>query len=545
MKETRDILTLFEALSNYEVFTPPRIARDILDLLPESVWTNPNLKFLDPCTKSGVFLRECFFRLESGLRGKSIHKAEDGIEYDLNDFKQRTTHILKNMLYGISISELTGYTARRTLYGVMEANTDKQIEAIESFERSKNNDQWTEQEKWNFIGRNKFNEFFDHNMFMTPEYEGHEHEGNVFFPRDEVQKLLLENGNYEIEDTYFPFIDDRTKHKKIKQIKGGKLKFDVIVGNPPYQISDGGAGASAKPIYHQFVEQSLKLNPTYISFIIPSRWFTGGKGLNDFRQNMLKDRCISHLVDFPNAKDCFPGNSIGGGVCYFLRDKNHNGDCEITNVSGGNKTTVVRALNQFDVFIRHNQALPIIEKIKSKNEASLSSLVSSRNPFGYPTKVRGDTNPTRNSLKLFSSSGESYVEKSSLEKNHTTANSWKVMISRITSEHAGEPDSTGKFKVLSKINVLKPDEVCTDSYLIIGRFDDESSALNLANYLKTKLARFLLQQAVTSINLSSERFEFIPLLDFSQSWDDSTLYQKYSLTSEEITFIDSLIKDMS
>ena len=160
MKETRDILVLFEALNNHEIFTPPKLAKEMLDLLPEEVWINPSLKFLDPCTKSGIFLREIFYRLYEGLKAKGVHKAHDGLEYDLSDDQERINHILKNMIYGIATSELTGYVARRTLYGVMEANTDKQLAALESFTKSENYNQWSEEEQLKFVGRNKFNEYY-------------------------------------------------------------------------------------------------------------------------------------------------------------------------------------------------------------------------------------------------------------------------------------------------------------------------------------------------------------------------------------------------
>src|SRR5690606_11537496 len=186
MKESRDILTLFEALSSHEVFTPPRVARAMLDLLPEEIWSDPTVRLLDPAVKSGVFLRESFFRFFSSLPANK-HTGHDGKVYDLSDRQQRINHILKNMLYGIAISELTSYMSRRTLYGVMKANTDKQIASVESFERSSNYESWDEQSRYDFIGRNEFNEHYDHKLFCTPEYRGFEDEGNIFYPVDEVE----------------------------------------------------------------------------------------------------------------------------------------------------------------------------------------------------------------------------------------------------------------------------------------------------------------------------------------------------------------------
>lgn len=390
MKESKDILSLFEALNSHEVFTPPRVARQMLDLLPQEIWSDPSMKILDPCTKSGVFLRESFYRLFSSLYGKGIYETENGDIYDLDDKQQRINHILKNMLFGIATSELTAYLSRRTLYGVMKANTDKQISAIEAFEQSSNFHQWTEQEKYNFIGRNKFNEYFDHKLFCTPEYEGFEEEGNIFYPNDEVKKLVMKEDDYEIEDKYFPFIEENTKHKKILDIRGSIMKFDVIIGNPPYQISDGGGnGASAMPIYQNFVSLAKSLNSKYISFIIPSRWFSGGKGLDLFRFSMLKDKSIKKLVDFQNGKDCFPGTSISGGVCYFIMDRNHNGKCEVVNVMGNKYQSKKRYLDSHSIFIRSNLAIDIVTKIQKNCTTYFSSIVSSRNPFGLASKTRG------------------------------------------------------------------------------------------------------------------------------------------------------------
>lgn len=545
MKESSDILSLFEPLNNHEVFTPPRLAREILKTIPKGIWTDPNIKILDPCVKSGVFLREAMYLLFAGLSGRGIHEACDGKTYDLNDPKQLMKHILKNMLFGIATSELTSYLSRRTLYGVMEANTDKQTALIDAFEKSKNNHEWSEEEKVKFLVRNRFNDYYDHKMFDVPEYRGLEHEGNIFYPRERVQKKVIEDGSYQIEDTYYPFIEKDSEHSQIERIRNGEMKFDVIIGNPPYQMSDGGNAASAKPIYHLFVEQALKIKPQYISFIIPARWYAGGKGLNSFRENMLNSTNISHLVDFPNGKDCFPGTSIGGGVCYFLHDRKYDGECNVTNVFGNERNTSIRSLSKFPLFIRNNLSVSIVEGMGEHLLSSLSEIVSSRNPFGYPTKHRGVEARFPGALTLHSSQGISYVTRSSLGKIDSAVDAYKVIISRVTTEHAGEPSKDGKFKVLSTVKVLEPKEVCTDSYLSLGNFETKAEADNLLRYLKTKIARFLLLQAITSINLSSEKFIFVPLLDFSKTWTDDELAKKFGLTEEQIKHIDSTMKEMN
>ncbi|MDE1892378.1 MAG: Eco57I restriction-modification methylase domain-containing protein [Betaproteobacteria bacterium] len=544
MKESNDILVLFESLNNHEVFTPPRLARQMLDLFPDDVWVNPEHKFLDPCVKSGVFLREIFYKLFDGLKGKGKFTADDGITYNLNDNHQRINHIFKNMLYGIATSELTGYVSRRTLYGVMEADSDKQISSVESFERSKNFTDWTDQQRLDFIGRNQFNDYYDHTIFKTKEYEGFEKEGNIFYPSQEVNEIAINENNFIIEETYFPFIDSRTKHKKIIAIKDNQMKFDVIVGNPPYQQNDGGHGASASPIYNLFIDQAKLLSPRYILMIIPSRWFAGGKGLDDFRSKMLSDNKLRYLYDYVNAKECFPRISIGGGVCYFLWDNTYNGKCEVVNIHNGEKQFSVRDLNEFPIFVRYNRAIDIIKKVLKLKESVVSEIVSSRNPFGQSSSERGKETKDPDSVSIYSSKGVGFLPPSKIKNGLDLVNKYKVSISKVTSEHAGEPDKSGKFKILSNIRVLSPNEICTDSYLVIGNYDKETMAENLANYLKTKFARFLLLQAVSSINLSKDKFCFIPLQDFLLEWTDEKLFKKYSLTKEEVSFIDSLIKPM-
>ena len=322
------------------------------------------------------------------------------------------------------------------------------------------------------------------------------------------------------------------------------MKFDVIIGNPPYQMSDGGNGASAKPVYHLFVEQAKKLNPRFLIMITPSRWFNGGKGLDKFREAMLNDNHITHLVDYQNAKDCFPGISIGGGVSYFLWERNKQANCTITNVINGQSNTQVRQLNQFPVFVRYNEAIDIITKVKSKKEKTVVDIVSSRNPFGLATNARGNSKFKSNSLALYSSNGVTYIEPSSVTQGKEFIKQYKVMISRVTSEHAGEPDKDGKYKVIAKSQLLKPNEVCTDSYVIACPSDEREISENFYSYLRTKFARFLILQTLSSINLSRDRYEFVPVQDFSKSWTDAELYEKYGLTEEEIAFIESMIKPM-
>lgn len=278
--------------------------------------------------------------------------------------------------------------------------------------------------------------------------------------------------------------------------------------------------------------------------ITPSRWFNGGKGLDKFRESMLTDRRITHLVDYQNAKDCFPGISIGGGVSYFLWERDKNSDCEITNIINGRSVTMTRRLDQYPVFVRYNEAISIIEKVQAKKEKSVVDMISSRNPFGLPTNERGWETGGTGYLRLYSSKGVGYVKRAEVNQGTEYVDQYKIMISRVTSEHAGEPDKDGAYKVIAKIQILKPGEICTDSYIVACPSNDERYTENFYNYLRTKFARFLILQSLSAINLSRDRYEFVPMQDFSKEQTDDVLYAKYGLSEEEIEFIESQIKPM-
>ena len=334
-----------------------------------------------------------------------------------------------------------------------------------------------------------------------------------------------------------------------KAIDNDNMKFNAIVGNPPYQVMDGGAGVSAKPVYNLFVEIAKLIKPDYISMIMPSRWFAGGKGLDSFREEMLSDKRLSHIFDFINAKDCFPTASIGGGVNYILWNAKHCSDCSITTIQGDMRDTETRPLNQFSVFIRYNAAIHIVNKCKS--EKNFDSIVNTRNPFGLSSNVRGEKS---GELRLISSAGISWLPKSAVPSSNTLLSKYKILMSKVTAEHAGEPDRNGQFKIVSRTEVVGPNDVCTDSYLIIGESEHKSVVENEYKYIQTRFARFLLMLAVSSINLSPDKFQFVPLQDFTEDSDidwnkpipdiDKQLYKKYNLTKEEIEFIEKMIKPM-
>jgi len=493
-----DVLNCIANLSNDEVFTPPELANKMLDLLPQELFRSSKTTFLDPFTKSGVFLREIVKRLDKGL-------AEE-----IPDRQKRINHILHHQVFGIACTELTSLLARRSVYCSKTANGQYSI-----------------------------------SKFDTPE-------GNILYKNIKhtwvngkckycgASQSVYDRGS-EAEQYAYMFIHTDNPKQFFKN-----MKFDVIIGNPPYQLSDGGNNASAKPIYHLFVEQAMQLKPHYISIITPSRWFNGGKGLDKYREKMLNDGHISQLIDYQNAKDCFPNNSIGGGVSYFLWDIRYQGPCRITNIIGGNVYTLTRAMNEYPVYVRYNESVSIINKVKEKKEKNLVNFLSSRNPFGFPTNERGCSKKDLvHSIKLISSQGEGYVSLSDITQGREYVDSYKVMIGRVTSEHAGEPDkTTGKYKVFSSLRFLYPKEICTDSYIVGGMDKSKDQAMNFFNYLKTNFVRFLILQSLSSINLSREAYVLVPLQDFSHPWTDEMLYKKYGLTDEEIAFIESMIRPM-
>jgi hypothetical protein len=452
-----DVLTCLANLSNDEVFTPPEVANRMLDMLPEELWHDSSATFLDPACKSGVFLREIAKRLIEGLKE------------EIPDLQERIDHIFHKQLYGIAITELTSLLSRRSVYCSKYPNSKY---SITLFEDTSGNIRYKRiLHRWQ--------------------------NGKCLFCG--ASESEYERGD-ELETHAYEWIHT------IKPEEIFKMKFDVIIGNPPYQLSDGGNGVSASPIYQKFIEQAIKLKPKYLSMIVPSRYFAGGKGLDSFRERMLSDRRICKIVDFINAKDCFPQNSISGGVNYFLWNRDYEGDCEFTTILGNEQDTQMRKLDEFPTFVRYNSAIEIIHKVHTSSFVPLSNVVSSRNPFGIPTAARGDETPKTGYIKLISSKGIGYIPLSDVIKGTELVSKYKVMVSRITYEHAGEPDKDGKLRVLSKIEVLQPQEVCTDSYLVIGSFETNIEAENLANYLRTKFARFLISQTLSAINLSKDKF---------------------------------------
>lgn len=322
------------------------------------------------------------------------------------------------------------------------------------------------------------------------------------------------------------------------------MKFDVIIGNPPYQLADGGK-TGATPLYHKFVESAKTLEPRNLCMIIPSRWFAGGRGLNEFRKNMMNDERILKIVDFPKSRECFPGVDIAGGVCYFLWQNKYSGDCDFVSVYGGEETSVKRSLSEFDVVIRDNKAIQIIKKINKISKESMKDCVLKVSPFGLRSFVRGEKERGDNNITVISSGGRGFLPRSNVSKNVDVVDHYKVVIGYLNPDRAGVNNSLdGKSNVTTKVKVIEPGEVVTETYIIVFTSRNKNDVENAAEYIKTKLCRFLILQTLSSMHIKQSNFSFVPMLDFSKTTSDEKLYDKYGLSESEIKYIESKIKPM-
>lgn len=500
-QHTPDVLSCLANLSNDEVFTPPDVVNQMLDLLPQGLFSDPNTTFLDPACKTGVFLREIAKRLLVGLEDK------------IPDLQERIDHIFHKQLFGIAITELTSLLSRRSLYCSKYPNGPYSITKFDDAEGNiryrRINHTWGRDGKCTFCGASK--EQWDRGQ--------------------------------NLETYAYEWIHAKNPEEIFN------MKFDVIISNPPYQlkVNESGKGLGAVPIYQKFFEQVEKLRPRFITMIIPDRWFAGGVGLEDFRKNMLTSHHISKLVDYSNAAECFSGVDLNGGVCFFLYDNGIHEYCDYTNINGGKSTKLIRKLNEFDIFIRSNEALTIVDKVLAKNEKKLNSIggCSPQTPYGFlSTYVGSQERQHTDDCQLLSSKGWSFVNRKDVTKSIDTIDLYKPMISKLSCEHAGAPDKSGMYRVLSRMEILKPAQICSQSYLTICPCKTEEEAENIFDYLRTKFVRFLILQTLIGMNLSISNFKFVPWLDFSKKWTDEMLYERYSISKEEIEYIESIIRPM-
>jgi site-specific DNA-methyltransferase (adenine-specific) len=504
-----DVLTCIANLSNDEVFTPPEFANRMLDSLAEAwavnnggadLWADKTVRFLDPCTKSGVFLREITSRLTKGLTGA------------IPDLETRVDHILTQQVFGIGITHLTSLLARRSIYCSKLAN-----------------------------GKHSIAKGFANEA------------GNIWFQRVEhtwkggkcsycgASQEALDRGQ-ELESHAYAFIHTDDIKARVAELFGGEMQFDVIIGNPPYQLDDGGYGTSAAPIYQLFVENALNLNPRYAVFVTPSRWMAGGKGLDKYRARMLSDKRLRSIVDYPKLYEGFPGVKIRGGISYFLWDRDYSGPCNVQTIWDGKPTgpAVARFLDTFDVLVRRNEAVPILAKVRAKNEPTLDARVSSQKPFGLRTFFHGKPDPRgiRNPIKLFGSQKVTWVERSEVPSNAAWIDRWKVLMTRVQGTSAAV-----ETKFLSKPIIAEPGTACTESYLVAGIFDMEREASNYASYLRTRFARFLVSLRKSTQDAPKNVYAFIPDLPLDHPWTDPMLYARYGLTKDEISFIESQVAE--
>lgn len=501
-----DILETIADLSNDEVFTPPQLTNKVLDMLPKEIWSNPKITFLDPATKTGVFLREITKRLIKGL------------ETEIPDLQERVNHILTKQVYGLAITELTALMSRRTVYCDTRANSENSV----------------------------CTEFND-------EY------GNIKFPKS--KHIFNKKKKCEIcgagEDLYgdVPGLDNYAYsflHDDLKEVFGN-MKFDVIIGNPPYQLETGESSSSI-PLYNKFVDKALDMNPRYISMITPSRWMMAGRGLENFREKMINDKRISNIVDYQNSQDLFPQLSVNGGISYFLWNSSYDGEVDYTYIAeDGYVDKRKRKLNNgfLETIIRDGRQIEIIKKVigKSKKDKMFSGMVSTREPFGFETDLFNNRSKYEK-VSISCENKKGYNPCYGLENNKRAVKYVRYSDIPRGLEHIDKykiyyPLAYGTdTTLLPSIIEGKPREISTATFLLIGSFINEKEMKNCISYMKTKFFRALFQFNKYSFISSRKSFSIIPLQDWSKPWTDEELYKKYELTKDEIKYIEDNIEEM-
>lgn len=507
-----DVLTCIANLSNDEVFTPPELANRMLDTLADAwaknhkganIWADKSVKFLDPFTKSGVFLREITSRLTAGL------------ENEIPDLEKRVNHILTKQVYGIAITHLTSLLARRSVY------CSKHAQGAHSIAKSFASD-----------------------------------DGNIWFQRMEhtwkggrcihcgSNKATYDRGD-ALETHAYALIHTDNVKTRVNTIFGGNMQFDVIIGNPPYQLGDGASGAV--PIYQEFVRKAKALDPRYLSMVTPSRWFAGGNRLDDYRAEMLGDKRLRVIVDFPISSEVFPGVDVGGGISYFLWDAAHTAHCEVTTIRGGAERTVMRDLDAYDVFVRDADAVSILEKVLSLGEPSMSNLVSRHAAFGFPTNFTEFRNSSHSGDLILHYNGggrmavrkTAYIGRSQVTRGNHLVDTWKLFVSEAYRIAERFPN-----RIVGAPMIAGPGEVCTQTFLVIGGFSSKEEAENAASYYSTRLFRFLLWLRKIGQHASRSVYKWVPVQTWDRRWTDVDLYEKYGITQKEQAYIEMQIKEL-
>ena len=532
-----DVLTCIANLSNDEVFTPPEFANQMLNTLETawaeanggaSIWADPTVTFLDPFTKSGVFLREITVRLTAGLTSS------------IPNLRKRVDHILTKQVFGIGITQLTSLLARRSLYCSKLADGKHSIAT--SFTTNDGN-VWFERTEHTWGGRKRERQVDPiSGADVVVDVDG---SGRCEFCGANEAEYSRSN---DLETHAYAFIHTTDIKARIAQLFGADMHFDVIIGNPPYQLGDGGGGngSSATPIYNLFVDAALSLEPRYVSMVTPSRWFSGGKGLDDFRHRMIRDHRFVKLVDFPQLYDVFPGVKIRGGVSYWLWGRDHDGGCEVVTKIGNEEVgeSAIRNLDAYDVLVRRNEAVKILEKVSGfsengRGERSLGDQVSARKPFGL-TNQKGKPTPEglSNPVLVYGNQQTSYLERSAITANSDWVDRWKVMLVKAHGT-SGREDMT----ILGEPVVAGPSSACTETYLVIGVCDSEQEAKNLAAYMRTRFVRFLVSLRKITQNITRDSYRFVPALPVDRTWTDTGLYGRYGLDASQVEFIEKMVSE--